>query len=145
MNGAHAAAIGTHRAAQLYGAAVLASDIQDNDSNVTRFVALGHEDCPPTGHDKTALAFTLPDAREPGALYRALACFAEASINLTKLESRPSKSELGYYIFLIDLEGHRTDPTIAAALERLRQRAASVKIFGSFPRHDWPNGRGAPD
>jgi prephenate dehydratase len=133
-------AIGTRRAAALYGGAVLAADIQDNDSNVTRFVVLGRQSPPPTGRDKTSLCFTLPDAREPGSLYRSLACFAEAGINLTKLESRPSKEVLGFYIFLIDLDGHRADPTIAAALDRLRGLAETVKIFGSYPRSDWPAG-----
>ena len=97
------------------------------------------------GHDKTSLCFTLPDAREPGSLYRALACFAEAGINLTKLESRPSKAELGLYIFLIDLEGHQDDPVVTAALAQLRERAEMLKIFGSYPRRSWPNGERGRD
>lgn len=138
--GQQTAAISTQRAAEIYGGAILASDIQDNDSNITRFVVLGSQDSPPTGHDKTSLGFTLPDARQPGTLYRALACFAEAGLNLTKLESRPTKAALGTYTFLIDLEGHRTDPVVARALDQLRALAATLKVFGSYPRVDWPNG-----
>jgi prephenate dehydratase len=129
-----AAAIGTLRAAELTGAAILAQDIQDRAGNVTRFVALGRKDSPPTGDDKTSFCFGFGEQDRAGSLVGALQELAAANINMTKLESRPSKEVLGSYIFLVDINGHREDPHVAAALERLRHRTGLLKIFGSYPR-----------
>jgi prephenate dehydratase len=127
------AAIGTARAAALYGGEILAHDIQDVRANITRFIALRRQDAAPTGDDKTSLGFTVKD-NVPGALYHALGAFAELDLQLTKVESRPTKGWLGEYVFLVDLEGHREDPPVRQALARLRERAAVVKVFGSYPR-----------
>lgn len=128
-----AAAISTLRAAELTGTTILARDIADTLGNVTRFIVLGQEDAPPTGDDKTSFCFGFSEDRA-GTLVGALQELAAEQINMTKLESRPSKVVLGQYIFLVDANGHREDAPLARALERIRARTGMFKIFGSYPR-----------
>lgn len=126
------AAIGPGRAATLYGGQVLASDIQDVHTNVTRFVVLSAEDMPPSGRDKTSLCFTVK-SNIPGALFAVLTPFARENIQLTKLESRPTKLWLWEYVFLTDFLGHREDAGVARAILEITELCEMVKVFGSYP------------
>lgn len=132
-----AAAICPQRATEIYDVQILAQSIQDNSANQTRFVALAHDDHPPTGHDRTSISFAFAIDR-PGNLYHAIGEFAERNINLVKIESRPTKRELGRYIFLIDCDGHREETEVAAALQGLREYADVFKILGSYPHWEPP-------
>ena len=127
-----AVAIAPRRAAEIHGAAVLREGIEDDSRNRTRFVVLGHKDAAPTGDDKTSIVLHLAD--RPGALAGVLQCFARASINLTKIESRPAREELGVYVFLLDFTGHRTDPQVVAVLDQVRCASTKLKVLGSYPR-----------
>lgn len=128
-----AAAISTRRAAELYGAEVLATGIGDSANNVTRFLILGRGRPAATGRDRTSIAFTFAEDR-PGSLAGVLNAFAAANINCTKIESRPTKATFGEYVFLIDFEGHVDDPRIRTLLAEVGPLCSELKVFGSYPR-----------
>ena len=130
------AAIGTKIAAELYGLDIIVSDIEDNKDNKTRFVIVGNFIAPKTGNDKTSIVCFLQKDK-PGSLFNILKEFAERNINLTRLESRPAKKDLGDYVFMIDMEGHVHDKTIYEVLESLRNKVYLVKLLGSYPA--WNN------
>jgi chorismate mutase/prephenate dehydratase len=126
------AAVASARAAELYGMKIIAREIEDNPHNFTRFFVLSKEDSPPTGTDKTSIVFTLK--HKPGALYDCLREFAERNINLTKLESRPTRHQVWEYNFYMDFSGHREAKDVAEALKALEEHAVFVKILGSYPK-----------
>ena len=125
------AAIAGQLASEKYGLAVLEYDIQDNAANATRFLVLGRQCSPATGHDRTSLMISLVD--KVGALHRALAAFRRYRINMTKIESRPSKRKAWEYFFFIDCDGHVSDPKVAKAIGELEQQCSFVKVLGSYP------------
>ncbi|MGD9793043.1 MAG: prephenate dehydratase [Acidimicrobiia bacterium] len=128
------AAIGTARAAELYGLEILATDIADADGNQTRFVVISRDGIPaPTGHDKTTVV-VYQKADVPGSLISILQEFAARRINLSKLESRPTKSGgLGDYCFVLDAVGHINDEIMADCLRSLKAKQGGVKFLGSYP------------
>ncbi|MBE0517105.1 MAG: prephenate dehydratase [Methanophagales archaeon] len=130
------AALASEEAAKRYKLKILAENVQDKES-VTRFVALSSSDVEtePTGKDKTSLLLYLKD--RPGALYEVLGEFAQRGINLTKIESRPSKRALGDYMFHIDCEGHLEEEVIKEVLDGVKRKVAMLKVLGSYPMARW--------
>jgi prephenate dehydratase len=120
-------------AAQRYGLEVVARDIADRAGNSTRFVVVGTHVPPPTGWDKTSLVVFI-ETNRPGALLQLLEIFAERDLNMTKLESRPTKAELGEYCFFVDIEGHLADERVGDALAAVKRTQRDVKVIGSYRR-----------
>jgi len=126
------AAVASEKSAEVYGMKVLKKAIEDSPNNYTRFFVLSRDDAPPSGRDKTSIIFSVKHL--PGTLYSALKEFAARSINLTKIESRPTRQNPWEYNFYLDFEGHRKEAACKEALEGLRKKSTFVKILGSYPR-----------
>lgn len=126
-----AAAIASSLAAERYGLRILEADIQDNSSNATRFLVLGRQCSAPTGRDRTSIMFSIVD--EAGSLHRALSPFSKNRINMTRIESRPSKRRAWAYFFFVDVKGHAEEPRLARAIAGLQHSCSFVKVLGSYP------------
>jgi chorismate mutase / prephenate dehydratase len=126
------AAIASEAAGELYELNNLASNIEDEPDNTTRFLVIGKEMCSASGNDKTSLIFSAPN--KPGALHRMLSCFAENGVSMTRIESRPSRREMWDYVFFVDIEGHAEDESVKKAISELENCAAMFKLLGSYPR-----------
>ncbi|MCK0538711.1 prephenate dehydratase [Alcanivorax quisquiliarum] len=128
----NAAAIAGDIAADLYDLKILHRNIEDTPDNTTRFIIIGHEEVPPSGEDKSSLLVRMKN--RPGALYHVLKPFKDAGVDLTRVESRPSRSGNWSYVFFIDFEGHRDDENVQAVLAALEREALDVRLLGSYPR-----------
>ncbi|MDY6795650.1 MAG: prephenate dehydratase [Actinomycetota bacterium] len=133
-SGEPVAALGSKLASELYGLSVLREGMEDHPENRTRFVLLGKEKMTPTGRDKTTMVCFIHQD-QPGMLLQILQEFAYRYINLTKIESRPTKKVLGEYCFFIDCEGHQEDEVVTSALKCLDCKLPQVKLLGSYPRY----------
>ena len=129
----NSAAISSDQAAKIYGAKILQKNVEDRPNNETRFIVLGKNDHPKTGNDKTSLCFEF-QGDQPGILSESLTEFASRDINLVKIESRPNKKSLGRYVFLVDIEGHRSDQKVIQSINALSSKVAMIKILGSYPK-----------
>lgn len=125
------AAIGSKRAASLFGLTVCAENIEDDSRNTTRFLVIGNQWVDPSGKDKTSLA--LSTHNRSGAIYQILESFARHNVSMSRLESRPLPTGLWSYAFFIDLEGHQHDNNVAVALSEIRGKASFLKVLGSYP------------
>ena len=128
----YGACVGNKVLADLYGLKIIASSIEDSSSNYTRFLIISKSDSPPSGKDKTSILFSVKD--RVGALYDVLSSFKNCGINLTKIESRPSKKKPWEYYFFVDFEGHKNSPAVKRGLKKLEKGCVFVKILGSYPK-----------
>ncbi len=126
------ACIGGEILADIYGLDLVSGSIEDSPSNYTRFLIIASSDSAPSGFDKTSLLFSVKD--KVGALYDVLSPFRQNNINLTKIESRPSKKKPWEYYFFVDLEGHKNSSRLKKALDKLKEKCVFIKVLGSYPR-----------
>jgi chorismate mutase / prephenate dehydratase len=128
------AAIAGETAAEIYGLKTLAVEIEDRDDNTTRFFVVGRKVFKPSGDDRTTLLCSGVHTDSAGALFRLLEPLSKHKVNLTRIESRPSRKKKWDYVFFFDLDGHAEDPNVAKALAALKKRASLFRVLGSYPR-----------
>ena len=126
------AAVSSRLAADVYGLKIVQANIADNHDNITRFFVIGDDPPSPTGEDKTSIAFAAKD--RVGVLHELLAPFAKHGVNLTKIESRPSRQKAWEYVFFIDFKGHQQEPRVKRALDQLSDSCVFLRVLGSYPR-----------
>ena len=127
----NAAAVAGKKAAELFGLTICAENIEDHPNNTTRFLVIGAQEVAASGKDKTSLVMSVKN--RPGAVHDLLAPLAKHGVSMSRLESRPSRAGLWEYVFYVDIEGHQQDAKVAKALAELREKAAFLKVLGSYP------------
>jgi prephenate dehydratase len=131
LNRKDCASIASKDAARIYEMPIISENIANNLNNYTRFLILSKTNSPETGRDKTSIIFSIK--HEPGSLYRIIENFYKNNVNLTKIESRPTKSNTWEYNFYVDFEGHQNNPKISEMLEKIKQETLFMKVLGSYP------------
>ncbi len=126
-----AAAIASLTAAEIYGLNALATNIEDEPDNTTRFLIISQKSPLPSGHDKTSMLLSI--ANRPGGLMKLIQPLSDSGISMTRIESRPSRRGMWEYVFFVDIEGHKDTPDVAKALRQLEENAAMLKVLGSYP------------
>lgn len=131
LNKENCASIASKTASSIYNVSIITENIANNLNNYTRFLILSKNESPETGNDKTSIIFSIK--HEPGSLYRIIESFHENSVNLTKIESRPTKENTWEYNFYVDFEGHKKNPQITKMLDKIKHDTLFLKILGSYP------------
>ena len=132
MNEKKSAAIASEVAASMYNLNIIAERIEDFRENITRFLVIGNNFSEKTGNDKTSILFSIKD--KVGALHDILVPFKKEKINLTRIESRPSKKKAWEYVFFVDFTGHKDEPNVKKALDKIKNSTIFLKILGSYPK-----------
>ena len=128
------AALAGDAAAKVYGLRILFQTVEDRDDNSTRFVVVGRKLFPPSGNDKTSLLVSASGTKGPGVLLHLLGPLARHGVNMTRIESRPSRKRKWEYVFFVDLDGHAEDPPVRKALEKIKAQASLFKVLGAYPK-----------
>jgi chorismate mutase/prephenate dehydratase len=128
------AALAGEAAASVYGLEILFNTVEDRDDNTTRFVVIGRKLFPPSGNDKTTVLVSARESEGPGVLLHLLAPLSKHGVNMTRIESRPSRKKKWDYVFFLDLDGHADEPKVRKALDKMKAKASLLKVLGAFPK-----------
>jgi chorismate mutase/prephenate dehydratase len=128
------AALAGEAAAKVYGLRILFNTVEDRDDNTTRFVVVGRKLFPASGKDKTSVLVSARESEGPGVLLHLLGPLSRHGVNITRIESRPSRKRKWDYVFFLDIDGHAEDPQVGQALNEMKTNASLFKVLGSFPK-----------